>query len=141
MNSAEEQALAWALLDSARSFLRRSTRLWLCAQIGAGELHGAIRTLLEVCAQRGTALPADVNRSLECWVNGYAGSDLGPLLRELIDRALCQGHFSQCAGLSFQVPGDGPTTLVEMTASRASLPRSAGQGNRIQDICELSRLG
>ena len=124
MNGAEEQALAWALLDSTRAFLRRSTRSWLCAQIGAGEQHSAISALLEDCARRGTVLPANVNLSLQCWVNGYAGCDLEPLLRGLIDRVVCQGHVPQGAGpstgRSLLVPdGDSPATLVGMTASSA----------------------
>ena len=46
MNRTDEGALAWALADSAKVFLKPADRARMCAKIGAGEQGSAIKHLL-----------------------------------------------------------------------------------------------
>ena len=91
MNRAEELAFAWALVDSARRFLDKSSRTWLCVKIGAGELEVAIRGLLEGFVSTDTALPASLSVPLWAWLDGFVGSDSEPDLRELACRIRLSG--------------------------------------------------
>ena len=86
MNRADEEALAWALANSATAFLRPSARTWLCAKIGAGEQRSAIIDLLNFYANGEAELPCELAAPIRAWIRGYVGSDSEPLLRRLYGR-------------------------------------------------------
>ncbi len=83
MDRAELTSLAWALADVAKPFTRRSTRVWLHAAIGAGEIEGAITSLLQNFSRNHTALPIELAAQLRRWIAGYAGSDTEQTLQGL----------------------------------------------------------
>jgi hypothetical protein len=86
MNRADEGALAWGLAESATAFLKRAERSLLCAKIGAGEQGSAIRDLLAFYANADAELPCELAARVRCWIQGYAGTDTEPILRQIYDR-------------------------------------------------------
>jgi hypothetical protein len=86
VNRGEEQALAWALADSAAPLLSRKARTWLCAQIGAGELLSAITEVLGVYGRSNAEMPTELAESVAAWLLGYQGSDSEPGLLRLVAR-------------------------------------------------------
>lgn len=86
MNRADEGDLAWALADSATALLDPVVRAWLCAKIGAGEQESAIRELLILYANGDAELPCELAAPVRAWIDGYAGSDLEPILRHIYGR-------------------------------------------------------
>lgn len=127
MNRADEGALAWALANSARAFLRPGARAWLCAKIGAGEHESAIRDLLSFYANGEAQLPRELAPPIRAWIRGYVGSDSEPTLRHLYDRisvsATTQGS-SQPAEVRSQ------RLLPTLTAKRSELAERARSGHR-----------
>jgi hypothetical protein len=86
VNLVDERALAWALLDSATAFLKPAYRAALCAKIGAGERYKAIRELLASFANTQAEMPFELAAPTRKWIQGYAGSDSEPILRNVYDR-------------------------------------------------------
>lgn len=86
MNSGQEQWLAWALADSASQHLDQDARAWLCVKIGAGEQGSAIADLLAFYASGHADLPRELVVPVRAWIQGYAGSDSEPVLRDLYDQ-------------------------------------------------------
>ncbi|BCO60211.1 MULTISPECIES: hypothetical protein [Mycobacterium avium complex (MAC)] len=86
MNRADEGALAWALIDSATASLKPAVRALLCAKIGAGERDSAIKDLLTFYADSDVGLPWELAVQVRAWIQGYAGSDSEPILRDVYDR-------------------------------------------------------
>lgn len=86
MDRAAEVAFAWALLDSARSFLDESARAWLCAKLGAGETQCVVRELLAGYVSSNTRMPAVLAAALWSWANGFAGSEEQATIHDTIIR-------------------------------------------------------
>lgn len=62
MNRTDEGALAWALADSAKVFLKPADRARMCAKIGAGEQGSAIKHLLIFYSNTDAELPCELQR-------------------------------------------------------------------------------
>ena len=86
MNRTDEGALAWALADSAKVFLKPADRARMCAKIGAGEQGSAIKHLLIFYSNTDAELPCELAARVRAWIQGYAGSDSEPILRRIYDR-------------------------------------------------------
>lgn len=86
MNRADEGALAWALADSATTFLSSIDHAWLCTKIGVGEWDSAIRDLLVFYANTDAELPCELAAQIRAWIQGYSGSDSEPILRHIYDQ-------------------------------------------------------
>lgn len=86
MNRTDEGALAWALADSATSYLKPAARAWLCAKIGAGEHESAIKDLLVFYASADAELPCQLAGPIREWIHGYAGTDSEPTPQHLYDQ-------------------------------------------------------
>jgi hypothetical protein len=82
----DEGVLAWALFDSASAFLEPTYRATLCAKIGAGDRDNAIRDLLACFANTQVELRFELAAPIRRWIQGYAGSDSEPILRNVYDR-------------------------------------------------------
>ena len=86
MNRTDEGALAWALADSATSYLKPAARAWLCTKIGAGEQESAIKDLLVFYANADAELPRQLAGPIREWIHGYAGTDSEPTLRHIYNQ-------------------------------------------------------
>jgi hypothetical protein len=101
MNRNQAADLAWALADSAASFLNPDARTLIFAKIGAGDQDGAIRDLLGCYAHPSTELPPELAAPVHAWIRGYVGSDSEPSLQRLMSRIRVSvppqtiGHVSQ----------------------------------------------
>lgn len=86
MNRVEAGTLAWALADSANTFMESADRAAVCAKIGAGEQDSAIRDLLILYADTHAELPFQLAAPIRKWIEGYVGSDSEPTLRYVYGR-------------------------------------------------------
>ncbi|BBZ31260.1 hypothetical protein MMAD_55550 (plasmid) [Mycolicibacterium madagascariense] len=86
MNRADENVLAWSLLDEATDLLTRTARAAVCVMIGAGDEVDAIHGLLRLLADHGVELPTQHRALVWDWVWGYFGSDDEDALAALLTR-------------------------------------------------------
>jgi len=86
VNSADAGTLAWALADSAKTFMNSADRTMVCAKIGAGEQDSAIMDVLAIYENTEAELPFELAAPIRKWIEGYAGSDSEPILLDIYDR-------------------------------------------------------
>lgn len=87
MSRADEEQLAWDLVEVTTSVLSAGARAMLFARIGSGDYALAIRSLLEHRGNaRCEALPTALAGRVMTWVSGYEGSGKEAELHRLINR-------------------------------------------------------
>jgi hypothetical protein len=124
MNRADEGDLAWALADSATTFLNRVDHARLCTQIGAGEQDSAIRDLLTFYANTYAELPHQLAAPIRAWIDGYAGTDNEPAFRRIYERI----NVSATISIGQQPPVDlhhPPGRLIAKRSQRSARIRTA----------------
>ncbi len=86
MDRIDETKFVWALVDSARTFLKPDAQIKLWVKIGAGDQESAVVDLILGFVRNDAELPAELAPSLSNWADGYRHSDREPDLRYLVSR-------------------------------------------------------
>ncbi len=87
VNRFEQRNLAWRLMDVVQASLDANARMSLHAQIGAGDLEGALFRLVGFCMRVDLRLPSEVTALLHSWARGYAGTDVATIFARYIGAA------------------------------------------------------
>lgn len=108
MNAWEDAELAWELADLVRPSASRGQRMAIYAQIGAGDPHGAMETLLDICVRRSLVLPEPTVDKMTRLLSSYEPSEI-QLLRTLVGLLQTDGTPRMATGAAPDARGNQPS--------------------------------